>query len=439
MDSQPTIAIVGRPNVGKSTLFNKLAKKNRAIVAKESGVTRDYQIETVYGREGAFRVVDTSGFELDKSELRQIISKQFDRLLESVDGYLFVCDGQSEITRLDYELLDKIRKHNKPILPIVNKIDTLHFKQFEGEFYRFFSGRFEKIAAERGVGLSKLLRRCKETFSLTKEEKQHESYRIRAAIMGRPNVGKSTLMNRLLSEERVLVSPIPGTTRDSIDSEVSVDGQEFLFVDTAGLRKKKKINETIETLSVKKAIQSLDRTDIVLLVIDATEGPTDQDLKIVDLAWKRGRGIILLLNKWDLLPPEKRSNTFWEKVIAQKFSAFHKLPVLFVSAKESRNISKIYELLKTVKSSYEKVIDREALKDLFLQWVTQRGISVKRGRGRKFIKFFDITQKDHAPPVFEVRANETEIPVEYDRYLKNRLRETYQFWGIPLQIVYKKI
>jgi GTP-binding protein len=433
------IAIVGRPNVGKSTLFNKLACKNKAIVAKESGVTRDYQIESVYWRDCTFKIVDTSGFELEKSELKQMISKQFDRLLEKVEGYLFVCDGQSDITRLDHELLDKIRKENKPIVPIVNKIDTSHFRQSEGEFYRFFGRRFEKIAAERGIGLQKLLKRCEATFALTKGEEQIESNRIRAAILGRPNVGKSTLMNQLLSEERVIVSPVSGTTRDAIDSMVEVNGQNFLFIDTAGLRKKKKIHEKIEFLSVKKALESLNRADILLLVIDAIEGPGDQDLKIVDLAWRRGVAIVLLINKWDLLPDEKKSNTFWERLLAQKFNAFHKLPVLFISAKESRNIPKIYELLRTVKSSYERVIDREELKERFSQWVLNRGVSIKKGRGRKFVKFFDIAQKDHAPPVFEVRANEIDIPVEYDRYLKNRLRETYSFWGIPISFVYRKV
>jgi len=251
----PMIAIVGRPNVGKSTLFNKLAKKNRAIVAKESGVTRDYQVETIYCKGGGFQIIDTSGFELEKSELRQLISKQFDRLLEKVEGYLFVCDGQSDITQLDHELLTKIRRQNKPILPVVNKIDTTYFKRSESEFYQFFGSSFEKIAAERGVGLQHLLRRCQKTFLAASshsesrshswrrpEESQPESYQIRAAILGRPNVGKSTLMNRLLSEERVIVSPFPGTTRDPIDSLISVNGQEFLFIDTAGLRKKKKIN-----------------------------------------------------------------------------------------------------------------------------------------------------------------------------------------------------
>lgn len=439
MSEEFTIAIVGRPNVGKSTLFNKLARKNKAIVAKESGVTRDYQVESVYWRDYAFKIVDTSGFELEKTELRQSISKQYDRLLKRVDGYLFVCDGQSGITRLDHELLDKIRRENKPILPLVNKIDTTYFKQSGGEFYRFFGGGFEKISAERGIGLNHLLKRCEKTFTLTQERKLPESYTIRATIVGRPNVGKSTLMNRLLSEERVIVSPAPGTTRDSIDSMIEINDQNFLFIDTAGLRKKKKIEQTVEILSVKKAIESLERADIALLVIDGTEGFSDQDLKITDLAWKRGVAIILLINKWDLLPLEKRSNTFWERLLAQKFSAFHKLPVLFISAKESRNIPEIYELLTAVKSSYEKVIDREELKERFSQWILKKGVSIKKGRGRKFVKFFDIIQKDHAPPVFEVRASETDIPAEYDRYLKNRLREAYSLWGIPIRFVYKKV
>ncbi len=433
------IAIVGRPNVGKSTLFNKLACKNKAIVAKESGVTRDYQIESVYWRDCTFKIVDTSGFELEKSELRQSILKQYEQLLNRADGFLFVCDGQSEITKLDYELLEKVRKQNKPIVPIVNKIDTHYFKKSEGEFYRFFGRVFEKIAAERGEGLKHLLKRCDETFTLTQQNKPPESYMIRAAIMGRPNVGKSTLMNQLLSEERVIVSPISGTTRDAIDSMIEVNGQNFLFIDTAGLRKKKKIHEKIESLSVKKALESLNRADILLLVIDAIEGPGDQDLKIADLAWRRGVAIVLLINKWDLLPDEKKSNTFWERLLAQKFNAFHKLPVLFISAKESRNISKIYELLTAVKSSYEKVIDREELKERFSQWTLSRGISIKKSRGRKFIKFFDIVQKDHAPPVFEVKMTEADMEPQYDRYLKNRIRETYDLWGIPIRFVYRKV
>ena len=436
------ISIIGRPNVGKSTLFNKLCLKQKAIVAKEPGVTRDFQIEKIYWKGYAFNIIDTSGFEMAKSSLLQTaIDQQRNLILCHSQAYLFVCDGQEPITQLDHELLQKVRKENKPLIPIVNKIDTTYFKKHESEFYEFLGTSFQKLSAEKGTGLSALLKTLEETLSLPQEEEPISSPVTKVVIMGRPNVGKSTLMNRLLSEERVVVSPVPGTTRDSIDSEIEWNHRRYLFIDTAGLRKKRKITEKIEKLATQSALKSLERADILLLVINAVEGPTEQELQITRLAWDRGVAVILLINKWDLLPKEKRTNTYWQKVLWNKFRHFNRIPFLFISALEKRNIQKIFEALSQTKTFYEQVIDPQKGDDTFLQWTRKTPHPlVKVNTFRQEVKFFKARQIQNAPPVFEVKTSHPQAIVSfYDRYLKNQFRETFGFWGIPIKIVYKHV
>jgi len=435
------IAIVGRPNVGKSTLFNKLCLKQKAIVAKEPGVTRDFQIEKIHWKGHAFNIVDTSGFEMKESLLQTAIDQKRNDIIQKSQAYLFICDGQEPITQLDHELLQKVRKENKPLIPIVNKIDTTYFKKHESEFYEFLGAPFQKLSAEKGIGLAALLKTLEETLILPKEEETISSPVTQVVIMGRPNVGKSTLMNRLLSEERVVVSPIPGTTRDSIDSEIEWNQRKYLFIDTAGLRKKRKIIEKIEKLATQSALKSLERADILLLVIDAVEGPTEQDLQITKLAWERGVAVILLINKWDLLPKEKKTNTYWQKVLWDKFRHFNRIPFLFISALEKRNIPKIFEALTQTKTFYEQVIDPKKVNETFLKWTTRNSHPlVKVTVFRQEVKFFKVRQIQNAPPVFEVKTSHPHTIVSlYDRYLKNQFRETYGFWGIPIEIIYKRV
>lgn len=436
------IAVVGRPNVGKSTLFNKLCSKQKAIVAKEPGVTRDFQIEKIYWKGYGFNIIDTSGFEMiENSVLHSAIDQQRDRILSQSQAYVFLCDGQGPLTQLDHELLEKVRKTNKTLIPAVNKIDTNYFKKNESEFHKFLGTSFQKLSAEKGIGLTSLLQTLEETLILPKEEETLLSPLTKVVIMGRPNVGKSTLMNRLLSEDRVVVSPVPGTTRDSIDSEIEWNNRKYLFIDTAGLRKKRKITEKIEKLSTQSALSSLERADILLLVIDAVEGPTEQDLQITRLAWNRGVAVILLINKWDLLPPEKRTNTYWQKVLWNKFRHFNRIPFLFISALEQRNISKIFEALSQTKTFYEQVIDPKKVNEAFLRWIEKAPHPlIKANIYRHKMKFFSARQAQNAPPVFEVKTSHPQSVVDfYDRYLKNQFRETYGFWGIPIKIIYKHV
>ncbi len=433
---------MGRPNVGKSTLFNKLCSKQKAIVAKEPGVTRDFQIEKIHLKSYAFNIIDTSGFEMKESSVLQTaIDQQRNRILHASQAYLFMCDGQEPLTQLDHELLEKVRKENKPLVPIVNKIDTTYFKKHESEFYEFLGASFQKLSAEKGTGLASLLRIIEETLSLPEEEEGVTSPITKVVIMGRPNVGKSTLMNRLLSEERVVVSPVPGTTRDSIDSEIEWNHRKYLFIDTAGLRKKRKITEKIEKLATQSALKSLERADILLLVIDAVEGPTEQDIQVTKLAWARGGAVILLINKWDLLPTEKRTNTYWQKVLWNRFRHFNRIPFLFISALEKRNIPKIFEALAQTKTFYEQVIDPKKVNEAFLRWTGKVPHPlIKANIYRHKMKFFSARQAKNAPPVFEVKTSHPQNVVTlYDRYLKNQFREAYAFWGIPIHIIYKKV
>jgi len=258
--------------------------------------------------------------------------------------------------------------------------------------------------------------------------------------MGRPNVGKSTLMNQLLSKERVIVSSIPGTTIDSIDSAVEVNQQKYLFIDTAGLRKKRNVIEKVEKMATYSAINALERADILLLVIDACEGPREQDVQLAKLAWKRGVAVILLINKWDLLSPEKRTNTYWQKVIWYKFRHFNRIPFLFISATEKRNITKIFEAISQTKAFYEQVVEPKKLNDTFLNWVhktTHPMIKKELGKRSK-VNLYSMKQTKNAPPHFEVKTNyPDQITDPYDRFLKTKIREEFGFWGIPINITYK--
>ena len=326
------ITLIGRPNVGKSTLFNRLVKEQKAVVAKIPGVTRDYQVEKVHWKKFGFDLVDTSGFEMGKKDfLSTEVQKQYETVLNASDGFIFMCDGQTALTQLDQELLSKIRHQNKPIIFTVNKVDTRYFKEHEKEYSEFLNQPFIPMAAEKNEGMHRLLNTIEKSFALPQEEKKKYHREIRVALMGRPNVGKSTLMNCLLGQDRMIVSPIAGTTRDTIDESVEVDHQRYVFIDTAGLRKKSKVHEKVEKLSTLKAIETLDQADVLLLVLDALEGPREQDQKIVSLAWDRGVGVVILINKWDLLPEEKKTNLYWQRQIGHAFRHFDKIPFIFVS------------------------------------------------------------------------------------------------------------
>lgn len=440
------LAIVGRPNVGKSTLFNKLIGRRKALVAKEPGVTRDYQEGKIEWNNHEISIIDTSGFEIrpsmkgDIHELFQGIDAQHDKILNRCSAFLFVCDGQMPITQLDHELLMKVRKQNKPIFYAVNKIDTTYFKTQESEYYPFFGEDFLRISAEQGMGLDDILEAVDSAVKLPElgDKTLHRETRI--IIMGRPNVGKSTLFNHLLSEERAIVSPVAGTTRDALDMEILYEGEKYIFIDTAGLRKKRKITEKVEKLSSFSALFSLERAQILLLVIDASEEPTEQEVKIATLAWKRGVAVILLVNKWDLLPDEKRTNTYWQKVLWHKFRHFDRIPFLFVSGLEKRNLNKIFSAILETKKYYGQVVDPNVLKDAFTAWIakTPHPFHVHE-QHRSRVKFHAIKQFKNAPPGFEVKTNfPNDIRPAYTRFLKNQIRTTYGFWGVPIEIVYKK-
>ena len=445
MDTQKpyTVAIIGRPNVGKSTLFNKLCKKKKAIVARVAGVTRDYQIEKINWENYHLNIVDTSGFEKkDNDILRPFIYKQYHQALDVADAFLFLCDGQLPISSLDHELLEEIRKWDKPCIRAVNKIDTTYFREHESEFFEFFNSPFERISAEKGIGIDHLLGIFERKFKLVPEGRKVAPYTAKVVIMGRPNVGKSTLMNLLLKKERMIVSPIPGTTRDAIDSMIEVDGKNYLLIDTAGLRKKRKIEERVEAISTYKAIESLERSEIVLLVIDATQGITEQDVRIVGLAWDRGVSVNILLNKWDLLEPEKRDNSYWQKHIWSKLRMFNKIPFLFISALEKKNVHKIFELVELTKKTHEKVVDAKELKENFESWVRRTPPPrYKLTRNRRIpLRFYNCVQIDHAPPRFRIKVNHPSgVSLAYEQFLKNQIRETFAFWEVPLFLEYKPI
>ncbi|MBI4041031.1 MAG: ribosome biogenesis GTPase Der [Deltaproteobacteria bacterium] len=436
------ITIIGRPNVGKSTLFNRLLKEQKALVAKESGLTRDYQQKTLCWGKYTFELIDTSGFDIIANDpLRKAMDLQYERILLASDALIFVCDGQTPLTQLDEELLHKMRTYHCPMLFVVNKMDTNFYQKNKDVFYRFFGKDFLPISAEKGEGIGRLLTAFEKQFFLPKttHEKKSAIRTIPVAILGRPNVGKSSLVNALLGFERCLVSPVAGTTRDAIDLNIEYGGHHFVFIDTAGLRKKSKITSRVEKISTQAAIKTLERSEVVLLVVDATQGFTDQDLKIVDLAWQRATAVILLINKWDLLPSDKKTNTYWERQMAYHLRHFNRLPYLFISATEKRNIQDIFKAILEVKVFYDQVVDAAKLRTAFYEWTqTTPHPLICLGKYRKKVKWGKIAQRHVSPPEFKIETPDAKkITTSYDRFLKNKIREHYGLWGIPISIAYR--
>jgi GTPase len=431
----PTVAIIGRPNVGKSTLFNRILGARTAIVDDVPGVTRDRNYADTTYRNRRFRLVDTGGLDPSATEgILALIRRQSEIAIAEADVLILVLDGRAGLTPADQEVVRALRGTSKPVLYTINKIDTPKSETLLADFYRLGQGELYPISAEHGLGVAELLDVVHQFLPETSEEDQSAGI-PRIAILGRPNVGKSTLINTIVGEERVVVSDVPGTTRDSIDSLASYRGRRYLFTDTAGIRRRGKVERGIEGQSVARALRAIGRSDVGILLLDAEEGITEQDTKIAGLILRQGRACILVVNKWDLKEGDIEAREAYKRNLHRKFPFLTWAPVLFTSALKPDCLRGLFTLIDQVVSSFNKRIPTGTLNHFFQEILADHPLPVKKGKPAKVAKSAFITQVATKPPVFVLFVGHPEdMTASYLRYLENRLREEYRFSGTPIRL-----
>jgi len=433
-----TVAITGRPNVGKSTLFNRLLEQRKAIVDDTSGVTRDRQYGVTDWNGKTYNVIDTGGFVSGSEDIfEKEIAKQVMIAVEEANAIIFMVDAGTGITALDDSMAEVLRHSTKPVFLTVNKVDSNERLMEASEFYSMGFKNIFFIAAASGSGTGELLDAIAELIT---DDASEETIAIDAlpklAIIGQPNVGKSSLLNALVGVERTIVSDIAGTTRDSIHTHYNLFQKEFVLIDTAGIRRKTKVHEDLEFYSVIRAIKAVDEADVCMLLLDAEKGITAQDLNIFSLAAKKGKGIIVLVNKWDLHDKETNTAKDYEKDLKKRLAPFNDIPVLFISAKEKTRIFKAVELALEVYDNRQRRIPTSELNNVMLKAIQSYHPPVVRGHPIK-IKF--ITQLPTPVPSFVFFCNfPDDIKLPYRNYLENQLRENFKFSGVPVRIFFRK-
>ena len=430
---KPLVAIVGRPNVGKSTLFNRIVGHRSAIVDDVSGVTRDRNTAECEYQNRMFTLVDTGGLDLNAEDVIVAqIKEQTQKAIAEADLVIAVMDGRAGLSPLDTELTDLLRPVTKPVFLAINKIDTPKSEPLLADFYQLGANEIFPISAEGGMGVDELLEALMPYLPQAPDESvKHEIPRI--AVVGRPNVGKSTLVNAILGEKRLIVSEIPGTTRDPIDSLVTREEQRYIFTDTAGIRRRGRIDRGIEGYSVVRAMRALGRSDIAVLVLDGIEGVTEQDTKIAGLINKQGRGCIILVNKWDVREDDPEAHPAYNLALSRRFPFFAHVPVLFGAAVQLETLPRLFSKIDRAVAHFAKRIQTRKL-NLFLQQLLEKNpLSLRRGNPKKSVF---ITQVATKPPTFALFIKGAEkIPAAYLRYLENSIRAEYGFDGIPIRIL----
>lgn len=433
-----TVAIVGRPNVGKSTLFNRFLEQRKAIVDDISGVTRDRQYGLADWNGKVFNLIDTGGFVPASEDIfEREIRKQVRIAIDEADSIIFMVDVATGITDLDDAMADMLRRGNKPVYVVVNKVDNGARELEATEFYSLgFKNNFF-ISSISGSGTGELLDAVTEPITAEDvEEAMKENGLPKFAIIGQPNVGKSSLLNALIGEERTIVSDISGTTRDSIHTHYKLFQKEFVLIDTAGIRKKSKEKEDLEFYSIIRAIKAIDEADVCLIVIDAHKGITAQDVSIFSLAERKGKGIVVLVNKWDLVEKETNTARDYEKTLKQKFAPFTDVPILFISVKDKTRIFKAIETGLEVYDNRHSKIPTSKLNEAMLKAVAAYHAPVVRGNSIK-IKY--VTQLPTEVPSFAFFTNyPDDIKMPYRNYLENQLRTNFKFTGVPIRIFFRK-
>jgi GTP-binding protein len=428
------IAIVGRPNVGKSTLFNRLTESRKAIVDDFSGVTRDRHYGLAEWTDKQFTVIDTGGYVANSEDLFEAaIREQVVIAIEEATVIIFMVDVTTGITDLDDDIANLLRKSNKPVFVVVNKVDNTNLETEASIFYSFGLGEIYTISSMTGSGTGDLLDQVVTHFD---DEEAEENTLPKITVVGRPNVGKSSLINALMGKDRNIVTPIAGTTRDSIHIHYNQYGHEFMFIDTAGLRKKTKVKENIEFYSVMRTIKALEEADVVMLMLDAQEGLEAQDINIFHLAEKNRKGVVILVNKWDVIEKNDKTMKAFEEQIKQKLQPFTDVPVLFISVLNKQRIFKAIETALEVHRNRSKKIPTSKLNDVLLPIIEAYPPPATKG---KYIKIKYITQLNAVAPMFAFFCNLPQyIKEPYKRFIENKLRENFDFSGVPIQIYFRQ-
>jgi GTPase len=432
--SKPIVAIVGRPNVGKSTLFNIFVNSRISIVEDTPGVTRDRLYADAEWLDNEFMMVDTGGIELmNNDKIAVSIREQAQIAIAEADVIIFVCDARSGITAEDAEVAKLLRQSKKQVVLAINKADTPKQETEIYDFYNLGIGEPIPISAANHINLGDLLDAVVAKFPVDSSAGDADEDVIKVAIIGRPNVGKSSIFNTLVGETRSIVSDIAGTTRDAIDTPVTTDGQNFLFIDTAGMRRKGKIDEPIERYSIIRALRAVDRSDVVLIVINAIEGVTEQDKKIAGYAHEAGKGIVLVVNKWDLYEKDNTSTLRFTEMLRNELIFMQYVPVVYVSALTQQRIHRLPEVIKFVAEQNAMRISTSVLNQVITDAVAISAPPAEKG---KRLKILYATQVKIKPPTFVIFVNEPEIMhFSYERYLENKLRESFGFEGTPIHLI----
>lgn len=433
----PTIAIVGRPNVGKSTLFNRLAGEKIAIVDNLPGVTRDRLYAKMEWQGMSYELIDTGGWVPEaEDELHTELKAQLEFAVSEADAVIFLLDGRDGLIPPDRIIADELRRIKKPVFFVANKIDNSQQEKFAYEFYELGADQIYLVSAEHGRGVAEFLDELAAKVPGAKESELGEEPSVpRIAVIGRPNVGKSSLINYLLGESRLLVTSQPGTTRDAVDNELEHEGKKYILIDTAGLRRKSKIDQKLERISTLRGLKALERASLILLMVDAVEGATDQDAKLAGVLLRRGRACIILLNKWDLVSNPENSWEALKKNVETTLRHIHFAPALRVSAKTGFGMSELFPAVDAVFAQYNRKITTGELNRKIERILTQTRMPHKQGRP---LKIFYATQTRVRPPTFILFVNYPEIIKEpFIRFLTNRLMQEFEFFGTPLALQFR--
>lgn len=435
--AKPVVAIVGRPNVGKSTFFNYLAGRRISIVEDTPGVTRDRIYTEIEWRNRKFTLIDTGGIEpYSEDKIMQQMKNQAEIAIETADVIVFMVDIKDGLTASDNEVATMLRKSKKPVILVVNKVDKVGEMPAEAyEFYNLGMGDLMTVSSIHGLGMGDLLDEIYKYFPEDTDE-EYDDEVIKVAVIGKPNAGKSSLINKILGEERVIVSDIPGTTRDAIDTYIENEQGKFVFIDTAGIRRQSKINENIERYSTIRSWTAIERADVCLILIDAVEGVTEQDTKIAGYAHEQGKASIIIVNKWDLVEKETGTLEEYRKTVLEKLGFMLYAPVMFISAKTGQRVDKIFELTKFVANQSALRISTGVLNDLLNEATAM--VQPPSDKGKR-LKIYYMTQASVKPPTFILFINSIELMhYSYERYLENQLRKSFGFEGTPIKFMLRE-
>ena len=434
---KPIVAVVGRPNVGKSTLFNALAGQRISIVEDTPGITRDRIYADVSWLNRNFTIIDTGGIEPDSKDI--ILSQmreQAEIAIQTADVIMFMVDVRQGLLDADSKVADMLRRSGKPIVLVVNKVDN--FEKYMPDVYEFYNlgiGEPFPISAANRLGMGDMLDQVVGYFGESSQEEEEDDI-IRVAIVGKPNVGKSSLINKLLGENRLIVSDIAGTTRDAVDTPVTHNGKEYVFIDTAGLRRKNKIKESLEKYMIVRTVSAVERADIVVLLIDAIEGVTEQDAKIAGIAHERGKAVIIAVNKWDAIEKDDKTVNKYTGRIREVLSYMPYAEITFISAVTGQRIHRLYELIDTVAENHAMRVATGVLNEIMAEAVALQQPPSDKG---KRLRLYYITQASVKPPTFVVFVNDKELMhFSYTRYLENKIREAFGFQGTPLKFIIRE-